>query len=360
MLARTHEQLARPRRALADAGVPVRRDRARAGSPLAAARAGRSAHCRRRRSCGRGPTTCSTGRPTRVEPAPPSPSPRPSAASPRPCSSSSATSPSATASALRAWIAATNPFTDAGDGDGVELLTFHAAKGREWHTVVVTGVETGLVPHRSATTVDGRAEEARLLHVAFTRAADRLVITHADGARGYARQAQPVRRRPARRCPAERAAPAVAARTGAPPGRGAPVATRPLASLTAWRDAGGAGGSLLPDQICSDDDLSAIAATPPVDADELSAFTGFGPISAARHFGGDPRRPRRRRRLTAAARGRVSIARGRRPPGRGRWATVPLRALRSITTHSTRSATGGVASTRSMRRPRPWWKSPRR
>ena len=60
---------------------------------------------------------------------------------------------------------------------GVELLTFHAAKGREWPRVVVTGVETGLVPHRSATTAAERAEEARLLHVACTRAADRLVIT---------------------------------------------------------------------------------------------------------------------------------------------------------------------------------------
>ena len=58
-------------------------------------------------------------------------------------------------------------FTEAGSSTGVELLTFHAAKGREWHTVVVTGVETGLVPHRSATTVDAKAEEARLLHVAM-------------------------------------------------------------------------------------------------------------------------------------------------------------------------------------------------
>ncbi|MFP5488917.1 MAG: UvrD-helicase domain-containing protein, partial [Acidimicrobiia bacterium] len=35
--------------------------------------------------------------------------------------------------AFRAWVAATNPF--GGDLPGVELLTFHAAKGREWHTV---------------------------------------------------------------------------------------------------------------------------------------------------------------------------------------------------------------------------------
>ncbi len=54
---------------------------------------------------------------------------------------------------FRAWVATTNPFDDAST-DGVVLLTFHAAKGREWHTVVVTGVESSLVPHKSASTVD--------------------------------------------------------------------------------------------------------------------------------------------------------------------------------------------------------------
>jgi DNA helicase II / ATP-dependent DNA helicase PcrA len=53
---------------------------------------------------------------------------------------------------FRAWVATTNPFDDAST-DGVDLLTFHAAKGREWHTVVVTGVESSLVPHKSAGTV---------------------------------------------------------------------------------------------------------------------------------------------------------------------------------------------------------------
>ncbi len=46
----------------------------------------------------------------------------------------------------------------------------------------------------------------------------------------------------------------------------------------------------------------------------------------------------------------------------GAWSEgpVPLRALRSTTAHVTRSATGGVASTWSIRMPRCWWKSPAR
>jgi hypothetical protein len=42
--------------------------------------------------------------------------------------------------------------------------------------------------------------------------------------------------------------------------------------------------ALLPDQICSDDDLLAIAATPPTSAAELTSLTSFGPIAAARLF----------------------------------------------------------------------------
>ena len=51
--------------------------------------------------------------------------------------------------------------------DAVELLTFHRAKGLEFHTVFVTGVERGLVPIAHAETNDQRAEERRLLYVAL-------------------------------------------------------------------------------------------------------------------------------------------------------------------------------------------------
>jgi DNA helicase-2/ATP-dependent DNA helicase PcrA len=78
--------------------------------------------------------------------------------------------------AAAAWLMAGEAPTDA---TGVELLTFHAAKGREFPGVIVTGVEAGLIPHSSAGTDTARAEEARLAYVAVTRAADFLYLTSA-------------------------------------------------------------------------------------------------------------------------------------------------------------------------------------
>lgn len=56
-------------------------------------------------------------------------------------------------------------------GGGVELATFHRAKGLEWEVVHVVGLEEGFVPIVHATTPEALAEERRLLYVALTRAA---------------------------------------------------------------------------------------------------------------------------------------------------------------------------------------------
>jgi superfamily I DNA/RNA helicase len=63
----------------------------------------------------------------------------------------------------------------------VELITVHAAKGREWETVIVLGFEEERFPNRRALVgaVDpGRAieEERRLAYVALTRATEQLVL----------------------------------------------------------------------------------------------------------------------------------------------------------------------------------------
>jgi DNA helicase-2/ATP-dependent DNA helicase PcrA len=59
-------------------------------------------------------------------------------------------------------------------GNAVELATFHRAKGLEWDTVFVVGIEDGFVPIAYAEGQSARAEERRLLYVALTRASREL------------------------------------------------------------------------------------------------------------------------------------------------------------------------------------------
>ena len=53
---------------------------------------------------------------------------------------------------------------------------------------------------------------------------------------------------------------------------------------TSWRRTAARAAALLPAQICSDADLSAIAAAPPSSPDELSTLASFGPVTAAQVF----------------------------------------------------------------------------
>ncbi|MCZ7530620.1 MAG: HRDC domain-containing protein [Acidimicrobiia bacterium] len=63
--------------------------------------------------------------------------------------------------------------------DAVDLVTFHRSKGLEWHTVFITGVESGYVPINHAKTPGELAEERRLFYVACTRVQRSLHITWA-------------------------------------------------------------------------------------------------------------------------------------------------------------------------------------
>jgi DNA helicase II / ATP-dependent DNA helicase PcrA len=61
------------------------------------------------------------------------------------------------------------------------MMTVHAAKGLEFHSVFITGLENGLFPHENALNEDGGLEEERrLMYVAITRARKRLTLTHAQ------------------------------------------------------------------------------------------------------------------------------------------------------------------------------------
>ncbi len=70
--------------------------------------------------------------------------------------------------------------SDAHVSRGVSLMTAHAAKGLEFGTVFVVGLEDGLFPHyMSLESPAELEEERRLLYVAITRAKRRLFLTYA-------------------------------------------------------------------------------------------------------------------------------------------------------------------------------------
>ena len=79
------------------------------------------------------------------------------------------------------WLALRTDLDAAGEGGStVTLMTVHSAKGLEFNTVFVAGMEETVFPHVGAKKDEGRLEEERrLAYVAITRARRRLFLTYA-------------------------------------------------------------------------------------------------------------------------------------------------------------------------------------
>ncbi len=176
-----------------------------------------------------------------------------------------------------AWVAANATETTTTE-TGIELLTFHGAKGREWDCVVVAGAETGLLPHRSASSTEQRAEESRLAYVALTRASNTLFITHAATRGGRAAGPSPlIAGLPIADAPVMAAA---------PPSR--TVRTRDehaelLCTLVEWRRVAARRILQDPTSVCSDAELAALADERPATVEALAAIVG--PLTATRLSG---------------------------------------------------------------------------
>ena len=178
---------------------------------------------------------------------------------------------------LRAWIDLRHPFDDLepDDNGAVSVLTFHAAKGREWSAVMVTGVEAGLVPHAGSTSPQQREEEARLLHVAVTRASEELIVTWAASRGGASSEASPW------------LATLEAAIVARPPAGPSPLPrlnrpADPLDALRAWRAAVARRAGVTEQAVCPDRVLRSLHADPPTDVAGVAARLGVGLAAAER------------------------------------------------------------------------------
>ena len=176
--------------------------------------------------------------------------------------------------------------------DAVTISTIHAAKGLEWPVVHIIGCEEGSIPHVSARRREARAEEARLLYVAITRAASEV---HLHWSR--TRSIRGVRRERERSSfldgfeDATATDPPVDASTGhqqldalrAVVGEPAPPDPL-LASLQAWRAGRARAARTAPEVVLADDSLRAIAALRPTTARDFALIPGIG-ASRARRLG---------------------------------------------------------------------------
>ncbi len=77
------------------------------------------------------------------------------------------------------------------DGEKINMMTIHSAKGLEFDAVFLPGWEEGLFPHQKSIDekgADGIEEERRLAYVAITRAKQELYISFANQRKFYGRQ----------------------------------------------------------------------------------------------------------------------------------------------------------------------------
>lgn len=176
------------------------------------------------------------------------------------------------------WVRTSGVLADLmNDDDGVEVMTFHAAKGREWPVVAVAGFERRLVPHASARSAEAKAEEVRLAYVAVTRAADHLLVTWAsqrhDRASGPSPLVDVIRVEPVPVvAPPQAMRPSVTARDRA---------TDVMEALRRWRQGAARAAAVEPAVVCTDAELRRLARTPPRSLDDVAQ--AIGPLFARRH-----------------------------------------------------------------------------
>ena len=176
-------------------------------------------------------------------------------------------------------------------GDGVNLLTYHRAKGLEWDAVFLPMLEEGSLPIRQALDDDAAlAEERRLLYVGITRARVHLALSWAQRRETRGRGG----RREQSRFLLDLRGPAKVRDLGGPPG---PAGVRPpkppgddgdpvFAALREWRTGVARDEGMPPYVIAHDATLAAIAEARPASLSALRRVKGMGPTKLEKYGDG--------------------------------------------------------------------------
>ncbi len=166
-------------------------------------------------------------------------------------------------------------FSTEQNGRGVNLLTFHRAKGLEFEAVFLPRLLDGELPFRSGRAKADPDEERRLLYVGITRAKRYLFLTWpTDGKAKPSPFLEDLDVRAA--APGPRRTAAVPVRR---PARGGPLVDR----LKAWRRSRAQADGVPAYVIFHDKTLEEIAERKPRDWADLAAISGVGPTKLERY-----------------------------------------------------------------------------
>jgi DNA helicase-2/ATP-dependent DNA helicase PcrA len=173
-----------------------------------------------------------------------------------------------------------------GSANGVNLLTYHRAKGLEWDAVILPMLEDGSLPIRQAfDDPEALAEEGRLFYVGITRARRMLHISWADRRETRGRDARRQRSRfldglvPAPPRHVIRHADGFQA----PPARRSADEDPLVAALRAWRTGRAREDAVPAYVVLHDQTLAAIADLRPASLAALRRVSGIGPAKLDRY-----------------------------------------------------------------------------
>ena len=156
-------------------------------------------------------------------------------------------------------------FNDESDARGVNLLTYHRAKGLEFGAVFLPRLEEGELPFGRRPSSDTVAEERRLLYVGLTRAKDHLVLSAVAG------------QAPSRFLKELGAVAPEATRERPPPD------SAQVKALKEWRSGRAKADAVPAYVVFHDRTLAEIAERRPRSLDELAAVPGVGPAKLERY-----------------------------------------------------------------------------